>query len=102
MLIADGGSDGGHYGGWYLGMRKAFKGTVIASLKSDEMLLEGFRLENRPRRGGTEGEAYGANGEYTFFGSTKLGASYIVVDAELPGYDDLDVYDGRLDWTPGG
>jgi hypothetical protein len=102
MLIADGGSDGGHYGGWYIGMRKAFKGTVIASLKSDEMLLEGFRLENRPRRGGTEGEAYGANGEYTFFGSTKLGASYIVVDAELPGYDDLDVYDGRLDWTPGG
>ena len=102
MLIADGGSDGGHYGGWYLGMRKAFKGTVIASLKSDEMLLEGFRLENRPRRGGTEGEAYGANGEYTFFGTTKMGASYIVVDADLQGYDDLDVYDGRLDWTPGG
>lgn len=102
MLIADGGSDGGHFGGWYIGKRSAFKGAVIASLKSDEMLLEGFRLENRPRRGGTEGEAYGANAEYTFFGSTKLGASYFVVDANLPGFDDLDVYDGRLDWTPDG
>jgi len=103
MLIADGGSDGGYLGGWYLGMRKAFKESVIATLKSDELLLEGFRLKNRPRRGGTEGEAYGANGEYTFFGTTRLGATYIKVDPnELPGYDELDVYDGRLDWTPGG
>ncbi len=102
MLIADGGSDGGHFGGWFIGMRSAFKGAVIASLKSDEMLLEGFRLENRPRRGGTEGEAYGANAEYTFFGSTKLGATYIVADPNVPGLDELDVYDARLDWTPGG
>jgi hypothetical protein len=102
MLINDGGADGGEHGGWYIGMRKAFKESVIARLKSDELLLEGFRLKNRPRRGGTEGEASGVNGEYTFFGSTKLGATYMLVDAEIPGYDDLDVYDGRLDWTPGG
>jgi hypothetical protein len=32
-------------------------------------------------------QAYGVNGEHTFFGSTKLGASYIAVDPELPGFD---------------
>jgi hypothetical protein len=30
LLIADGGGDGGDRGGWYLGMRKAFKNSAIA------------------------------------------------------------------------
>ena len=77
MLIADGGADGGERGGWYIGMRKAFQESAIVRLKSDEMLLEGFRLENRPRDGGTEGNVWGINGEYTFFGTTKLGLTYM-------------------------
>lgn len=107
MLIADGGSDGGEFGGWYLGMRKAFQETGIARLTSKNMLLELFRISNRPRSGGVQGDAMGANAEYTFFdgtafGATKLGATYIDVDADLPGIDNLDVWDGRLDWTGAG
>lgn len=99
MLIADGGSDGGEHGGWYLGMRKAFMESAIARIEGNGLLAEAFRIENRPRRGGTRGNAVGGNLEYTFFETMKLGGTWMVVDAELPGYDELDVYDARLDWT---
>jgi hypothetical protein len=99
LLIADGGGDGGERGGWYLGMRKAFQESVIARLKSKTLLLEGFRLENNPRSGGTEGVAYGGNLEYTFEGVATLGGSYIAVDANLPDIDVLNVFSGRADWT---
>jgi len=107
MLIADGGSDGGERGGWYIGMRKAFQESAIVRLKSDEMLLEGFYLENRPRDGdgGAKGEAWGFNGEYTFFKTTKLGLMYMEPErkrGELPYDKPLDVYNARLDWTPEG
>ena len=99
LLIADGGSDGAEHGGWYIGMRKAFMESAIARVEGNNLLLEAFRLENRPRRGGTRGNAYGGNAEYTFFDTTKLGATYMVVDAQLPGYEELDVWSGRLDWS---
>jgi hypothetical protein len=102
MLIADGGSDGGDFGGWYIGMRKAFQETAIARLKSEKMLAEVFRISNRPRSGGIQGDAAGANFEYTFFGTTKLGGTYISADANEAGIDELDIWDGRLDWTPDG
>jgi Alginate export len=103
LLIADGGSDGGEDGGWYLGMREAFQETVIASLKSNSLVAEGFFLKNRPRRGGVQGEAYGANLEYTVPGDLTLGLTYMVVDPRIPRADDLDVWSGRLGWTgPGG
>ena len=104
MLINDGGADGGERGGWYIGMRTAFQESVIVSLKSDELTLEAFRLENRPRDGGTKGKVFGVNAEYTFFGTTKVGLSYLAPDAELDApYDkELDIYNGRLDWTPEG
>lgn len=99
LLIADGGSDGGSRGGWYLGLRKTFQETVIASLKSDTLVAEGFFLKNRPRRGGTQGKAYGANLEYTFPRGFSAGTSYMTVDARLEGEDDLDVWSGRLGWA---
>jgi len=105
MLIADGHADGGERGGWYIGMRKSFQESVIARLKSDELLLEGFSMENQPRDGGTEGEVWGINGEYTFFGSTKLGLTYMEPETkhtEAPYDKPLDIYNGRLDWTPQG
>ena len=46
LLIDDGAEDGGERGGWYLGMRKAFTESVVASLDSDRWLFELFRLEN--------------------------------------------------------
>ena len=99
LLIADGAADGAERGGWYIGMRKAFQESVIARLKSKDLLLEGFRIENRPRRGGTQGSAYGGNLEYTFAGVVTLGGTYIGVDAELPGFEVLDVFSGRVNWT---
>jgi hypothetical protein len=105
MLIADGHADGGERGGWYIGMRKSFQESVIARLKSDEMLLEGFRLENQPRDGGTEGDVWGINGEYVFFGTTRVGLTYMEPQAnnlESPYDEALDIYNGRLDWTPEG
>lgn len=100
LLIADGGGDGGERGGWYIGMRKAFQESVIARLKSRELLIEGFRLENNPRRGGTEGEAYGGNFEYNVADTARLGFTYIGVDANLPDIDVLNVFSGRASWEP--
>jgi hypothetical protein len=100
LLVVDGGSDGGENGGWYLGMRKAFQESVIASLKSSSLVAEGFYLQNRPRRGGTQGDAVGANLEYTFDGGITAGTTYMVVDAKSsPDTDSLDVWSGRLGWS---
>lgn len=97
MIIADGGGDGGERGGWYIGMRKSFDDAVVARLKTDKWLLEGFHLENDPRAGGVEGNADGANFEYTFT-DVVFGASYLRVDPNLPDTDSLDVLSGRIDW----
>ncbi len=99
LLIADGGSDGGENGGWYIGMRKAFQESVIASLKSDTLVADGFYLKNRPRRGGTQGHLYGVNLEYTFPGNLNLGTSYMVVNADEDGAGNLDVWSGRAGWN---
>jgi len=100
MIINDGGSDGGHRGGWYLGMRKAFQQSALVSLKSDELVAEVFHLKNNPRHGGPQGEANGANFEYTFVGQLTLGATYSRVNPQ-GGADDANVWDGRATWkTP--
>jgi hypothetical protein len=99
LLIADGGSDGGEDGGWYLSPRKAFQETVIAKLKSSSLVAEGFFIKNRPRRGGVQGDATGANFEYTFPGGITAGLTYMVVDARIPDADDLDVWSGRFGWN---
>ena len=100
LVINDGSGDGGNRGGWYIGMRKVFPESVILKLKSDELLLEVFTLENDPRKGGINGEANGFNAEYYFGGKGTLGGSYIYVDAKLPGADELDVYSGRGEIKP--
>jgi len=98
MLVADGGGDGGNRGGWWLGMRKTFKDTAIFRVKSKELLAEAFHIENQPRGGGTQGKADGGNLEYNFGDKLTLGGTYMLVDARLPGVDELDVYSGRFDW----
>jgi hypothetical protein len=98
MLVNDGGSDGGPRGGFYLGMRKTFQNSALVKLESTTLKAEAFRLKNNPRSGGVQGEAYGANLEYTFPVNVTLGGTYMVVDPELPDTDDLDVYDLRASW----
>ncbi len=99
MLINDGGSDGGDRGGWYLGMRKAFQNGAMVSLDSTTLKAQIFRIKNNPRRGGQQGEARGANADYTFGDSgVTLGGSYLRVYAENND-GEADVYDGRASWT---
>jgi hypothetical protein len=98
LLINDGGGDGGERGGWYVGMRKAFSDALIAKLDSEKWRVEGFSLKNHPRAGGTEGEANGANVEYTFRESTTLGGTYMLVDPNLDNVETLDVASLRMDW----
>jgi hypothetical protein len=101
LLIADGGGDGGNRGGWYLGMRKAFKNSAIVRLSSKELLAEAFYLENQPRGGGIKGDVSGGNIEYHFGDRLTLGGTYMLADAkDFPGADELDVYSGRASWKP--
>jgi hypothetical protein len=100
LLIADGGGDGAERGGWYLGMRKAFKNSAIVRLASKELLAEAFYLENQPRSGGIEGDVAGGNLEYHFGDKLTLGGTYMLVDANVPDVDKLDVYSGRASWMP--
>jgi hypothetical protein len=102
MLIDDGGADGGDRGGWYLGMRKTFAQSFVASLDSETWLLEVFRLENQPRERDTRGEARGANVEYRFGDSAALGTSYFRVDTDEPLFETLDVYSARASFRAGG
>jgi hypothetical protein len=99
LLVADGGSDGGELGGWYIGLRKSFQESVVASLQSNTLKAEGFFIQNRPRRGGTQGEALGGNFEYTFAESLTAAATYLVVDPKLADTDDLNVWSWRLGWN---
>jgi hypothetical protein len=100
LLIADGGGDGGDRGGWYLGMRKAFKNSAIARLASKELLAEAFYLENQPRGGGVEGDVAGGNLEYHFGDTLTLGGTYLLADANnVAEVDELDVYSGRASWA---
>jgi hypothetical protein len=100
MLINDGGSDGGDRGGWYLGLRKAFQNGLKFSLDSKTLKAQVFDFKNNPRKGGPQGEARGANVDYTFgeSGSVTLGGSYMRVYPE-DNRADADVYDGRASWT---
>lgn len=101
LLVADGGGDGAERGGWYLGMRKAFRTSAIVRLSSKALLAEAFYLENQPREGGIEGDIFGGNVEYRFGDRVTLGGTYLLADAkDIPAADELDVFSGRASWKP--
>jgi hypothetical protein len=81
LLVADGGSDGAEHGGWTLGMRRAFGEALLVQLANDALTLEAFRLTNRPRAGGPQGDAIGANAAWTFAADTTVGGTLMRVDA---------------------
>jgi hypothetical protein len=97
LLVDDGGADGGERGGWYLGMRKAFVQSLVASLDSETWLVEAFSLHNEPREGDTRGEARGANVEYRFDRAT-LGTTYLRAATDAPTSESLDAYSLRASW----
>jgi hypothetical protein len=98
LLIVDGAGDGGERGGWYLGMRKAFSESTVVSFDNEKWLAEGFNLKNRPREGGTQGQAYGTNVEYSFDFGLTLGGTYMLANDNLPGSDQADIASARFDW----
>lgn len=104
LLINDGGGDGGKRGGWYLGMRKAFRTAFLASLDTGPMLVEAFYLENQPRHGGTTADVYGGNLEYEFdsIGLTLSGTYLEVEDQQRPtDFGDFNTVSVRASWqTP--
>lgn len=102
LIIADGSSDGGDRGGWWIGARKAFKNSFLASLDTGPWLLESFYLENSARSKSSEGKTYGVNTEYDFVpANVNVGISALRVDDKKDSdFDDFDVYSLRADWTP--
>ncbi|HEX5049579.1 MAG TPA: alginate export family protein [Gammaproteobacteria bacterium] len=98
LLMDDGGADGGDRGGWYLGLRKAFSESLVASLDSDTWLLEAFNVKNQPRAGGTQGQAYGANAERKLGEDAAVGGTYMQVDSNVAGEAKLDVLSLRANW----
>jgi hypothetical protein len=98
LLINDGGEDGGEHGAWYLGLRTAFSDSLVATLDGDRWLVEAFTLKNRPRQGGTQGKAYGANSEYKLGDDTRFGGTFMQVDSNVPGDAQLDVFSARGEW----
>ena len=102
LLIADGGSDGGDRGAWWIGARKTFKSSFLAKLETGPLLAETFYLENSARTGANEGRAYGVNAEYEFSSAgVKSGFTWFDVAARGrttgPGYDVISL---RGDWSP--
>jgi hypothetical protein len=95
LLFWDGGTDGGSRGGYWLGMRKAFRYTGIARLKTGPFKAEAVFLEpNEIDR--TDTQITGANVEYSFGERDQIGLGYWhVLDSDLEPRDGLDVFDVR-------
>jgi hypothetical protein len=101
FLFADGGTDGGsERGGYWLGLRKAFRFTTIARLKTGPWLAEAMFLRpyDEPN---TSTKVRGVNLEYAFGERAKLGGGYWnVYDSDVERRDGLDVYDLRGEVRP--
>ncbi|MBL4838568.1 MAG: hypothetical protein JKY34_13415 [Kordiimonadaceae bacterium] len=105
FLALDGGNDGGDRGGFYLGARTAFRTSALARWKTGNLLVEGFYLENNPRRDAVSGALAGTNIEYDFGDWLKIGGTYLNLvdvddDAAIAATTDLVTYDFRADLTP--
>ena len=103
LLLADGNSDGGERGGWWMSARKTFRNSFLTTLKSGAWKLEGFYLENKARFDGIEGHGYGGNFEYEFANAgLNTGLLYIKVpdqthnDGEFVGHHSWAL---RGDWA---
>jgi len=103
ILLADGNSDGGERGGWWLGARRTFRNSFLATLESGEWKAEGFYLENKARFDGVEGHGYGANFEYGFVeAGLNTGLLYIKIPNQTQSDGDFIGHHSwalRADWA---
>jgi hypothetical protein len=80
LLIADGTSDGGPRGGWFLSPRRAFRESFMARLKSAAWKLDGFYLHGEGRTDDVRTYGYGGDFEYGFADTgLNMGLLYIKV-----------------------
>jgi len=66
LLLADGTSDGGQRGGWFISKRRAFRQSFKATLESGAWKLDGFYLQGEGRADDQRVYAYGGDFEYQF------------------------------------
>ena len=103
LLLADGNSDGGERGGWWMSTRRTFRNSFLATLKSGDWKAEGFYLENKARFDGVEGYGYGANFEYEFVGAgLSTGLLYIKIPNQTHSNGEFEGHDSwalRGDWA---
>jgi hypothetical protein len=96
FLFQDGGTDGGERGGYWLGLRKAFRRTAIAG----PLLAEGVYLRPNDQPNSSTHLA-GGNLEWSFGERATLGGGYWnVQDSDDERRDGLHVFDLRFDASP--
>lgn len=100
LLVVDGTNDGGERGGWNMGLRRSFREALLLQLATESFTLEAFRLANRPRAGGTQGDLFGVNLERRFHGDYSAGGTLMWVNARSNLGSHLAVLSGRLDRAP--
>jgi hypothetical protein len=106
FLFWDGATDGGSRGGYWLGMRKAFRMAGIAKLATGPFVGRAVYLQPNDLDN-TNTDVLGVDLEWTFGERGKLGGGYWnFVDSDDFRRDGLDVFDLRgevhpLDFLPG-
>jgi hypothetical protein len=100
FLFQDGGTDGGSRGGYWLGLRKAFRMTAIARLKTGPFLAEGMYLRPNDLPDSSTDVA-GLNLEWRFAELGAIGAAYWnVCNSDDERRDGLHVLDLRFEASP--
>src|SRR5262245_22920943 len=96
FLFWDGGTDGGSKrGGFWLGMRKAFKRTAIARLKTGQFSGEVVYLQPNDYHN-TKTRVYGSNVEWAFSETANIGGGFWrIYDSYIVRRDDLEMFDIR-------
>jgi hypothetical protein len=100
FLFADGATDGGERGAFWLGPRKAFRMTAIGRLQTGALRAEAvyLRPNDEPY---THTDVAGLNLEWSFGERATLGGGYWnVYDSRDERRDGLDVFDLRLAASP--
>ena len=89
LLLADGTRDGGNRGGWFLSVRKAFRESFLATLKSGAWKVDGFYLQGEGR---TDERVYGYGGDLEYeFADTGLNTGLLYL--KIP---DQNISDGTF------
>jgi hypothetical protein len=100
FLVYDGGTDGGERGGYWIGMRKAFRFTAVAKLRTGPWLAEAVFFRPNDDKN-TSTKTVGTNVEYTFGETGKLAGSYWnVYTSDDERRDGLNIFDVRGEVHP--